>query len=131
MIHTDRIDRIITGGTGRLPRKIRLTDEAVISVHAGPGAYCTPRPQYYGRGDAPADFAGPYTALEVFLVAPLALPEGWERYYEGEPDDTGVLCANVPVDEVRALVVEHGGEHVAQDEMDDVWRALGESVMPD
>jgi hypothetical protein len=30
---------------------------------------------------------------------------------------------------VRALVIAHGGEHVAQDEWDDVVKGLGESYL--
>jgi hypothetical protein len=133
MIHTDRLDHIAAHGTGRLPRRIRLTDDAVISVQAGPGAYCTPRPAPYGLGDAPEDYAGPYTALEVFVVEPLTAPESWAEYtadYESDPTDRR-LFGYVPVELVRALVAEHGGEHIAQDSGDDVMKALAEGMAGD
>jgi hypothetical protein len=123
MIHTDRIDYITAHGTGRLPRKIRLADDAVMSVQAGPGAHCHPRPKLYGTGSAPADFAGPYTHVEVYLFEPLTAPAEW-----AEHKDFGVYSA-VPVALVRALVVAHGGEHVAQDDWDDVVKGLGESYL--
>lgn len=130
MIHTDRLDHIAAHGTGRLPRKIRLADGHTISVHAGNGAYCTPRPRDRqvhegGLGTAPADYPGPYTALEVCLVEPLTAPAGWEPF-----EDFGVY-GTVPVDLVRALVVAHGGEHVAQDEWDDVVKSMGEGYLHD
>jgi hypothetical protein len=134
MIHTDRIDHITAHGTGRLPRSIRLTDDAVVSVHAGYGAYSTPRPRDRmvhegGMGTAPADYPGPYTALEVYLVAPLSAPAGWARYSADDDPRAGLFCV-VPAEMVHALVVEHGGEHVAQDTEDDMWKALAESFLP-
>lgn len=128
MIHTDRIDHIAAHGTGRLPRKIRLTDDTVISVQAGAGAWSRPRPKLYGTGNAPADFAGPYSHVEVYLVTPVAVPAEWAEHTddEGKPRHFGP----VPVELVRALVVAHGGEHVAQDTEDDMWKALGESFLP-
>lgn len=128
MISTDRIDYIAAHGTGFLPRRIRLADDAVVSVRAGLGAWCTPRPRDRmvhegGLGTAPADYAGPYTAVEAYLVEPLAAPAEWAEY-----EDFGTY-STIPVDLVRALVVAHGGEHVAQDEWDDVVKGLGESCL--
>jgi hypothetical protein len=135
VIHTDRLDHIAAHGTGRLPRRIRFTDDAVISVHAGYGAYCTPRPRDRmvhegGMGTAPADYPGPYAALEVFLVEPLAVSADWAQYSADEDPTVGLFAA-VPVDLVRALVVEHGGEHIAQDSGDDVMKALAEGMAGD
>lgn len=138
MTDTDRLDHIAAHGTGRLPRRIRLTDDAVISVHAGNGAYCTPRPRDRmvhegGMGTAPAGYPGPYTALEVYIVEPTTAPESWAEYtadYEPDPADRRLFAA-VPVDLVRALVAEHGGEHVAQDAGDDVMIALAEGMAGD
>jgi hypothetical protein len=129
-IHTDRLDHITAHGSGFLPRKIRLADDAVISVRAGNDAWCTPRPRDRmvhegGLGTAPADYPGPYTAVEVALVAPLTAPESW-----AEHEDFGIY-STVPVELVRALVIAHGGEHVAQDEWDDVVKAMGEGYVQD
>ncbi|WP_331752701.1 hypothetical protein OG440_38240 (plasmid) [Streptomyces sp. NBC_00637] len=134
MIHTDRIDHITAHGTGRLPRTIRLTDDGVISVHAGDGAWCSPRPRARmvhegGLGTAPADYPGPYTALEVYVVAPVTVPADWAPYSDDDDPQAGLFCT-VPAEMVRALVVEHGGEHVAQDTEDDMWKALAESFLP-
>lgn len=139
MIHTDRLDRVVATGTGRLPRKIRLADDTVISVHAGYGAYSIPRVRDRmvhegGLGTAPANYPGPYTAVEVFVFKPVTVPNEWRQYSDGAPaedDAEGTLYSPVPVDLVRALVVAHGGEHVAQDEWDDVVRAIGEGYLRD
>jgi hypothetical protein len=128
VIHTDRLDHIAAHGTGRLPRRIRLADDTVISVHAGPGAYCTPRPATSGLGNAPENYPGPYTELEVYLVEPLTAPESWREF---KADEEGRLFGYVPVDLVRALLAEHGGEHVAQDSGDDVMKALAEGMAGD
>ncbi|MCX4783871.1 MULTISPECIES: hypothetical protein [unclassified Streptomyces] len=133
MIHTDRIDYISAHGTGRLPRTIRLADDTTISVHAGNGAYSTPRPRDRmvhegGAGTVPADYPGPYSALEVYVVEPLTAPAEWAPYNADDNPTAGLFCP-LPVDLARALVVEHGGEHVAQDTEDDMWKALAESFM--
>jgi hypothetical protein len=88
-----------------------------LSVIAGTGAYCTPRPDWpFGEG-APADYPGPYAAVEVGF--PSERPEPWEpidgalywsQYAENENDPTGTVYGYVPVALVRALVRSHGGE---------------------
>jgi hypothetical protein len=139
MIHTDRLDHIAAHGTGRLPRKVRLADDTVLSIHAGYGAYSTPRPRDRmvhegGMGTAPANYPGPYTAVEVFVFKPTTVPDEWAQYSDGAPDSDdsqGTLYSPVPVDLVRALIHAHGGEHVAQDEWDDVVKAMGEGYLRD
>ncbi|TQE33170.1 hypothetical protein [Streptomyces ipomoeae] len=126
MPRTERLDRVLAGGTGLLPRRIRLADGTVLSVQAGPGAWCRPRPALYGTGNAPADYAGPYTHIEVFLVTQVPVPETWAPYDDGEQRHFGA----VPADLVRAFVDEHGGEHEEQDLQDDAVKALAEAFHP-
>lgn len=130
MIHTDRIDHIIATGSGFLPRAIRLADDGIISVRAGNGAYCKPRPRALlvsegGLGTVPADYPGPYTHVEVCLRGNLVAPPEWEDHEDGG------IYSTVPVGLVRALVIEHGGEHVAQDGWEDVVKAMGEGYIHD
>lgn len=106
---------------------IRCVDGFTVSVIAGGGTYCTPRPALciHGvvpdadpapvvdsiLGDASCDFPGPYTAVEVGY--PSELPEPWEEWssYAEAPDAaTSTVYAWVPVDLVRALLAAHGGE---------------------
>lgn len=125
---TDRIDRIIARGTGRLSRQIRLADDTVLEVRAGQGAWSSPRPALYGTGNADADYPGPYTGVEVHLVTPeLQVPAEWAEWTddEGTPRNFGP----VPVGLVRALVIAHGGERIEQDAEADMWSALGEAVL--
>ncbi|MDX2702160.1 hypothetical protein PV350_04775 [Streptomyces sp. PA03-6a] len=132
MIHTDRLDHITAHGMGRLPRKIRLTDDTVISVHAGPGAYSTPRPMSHGLGNAPEDYAGPYTHLEVYLMEPGTAPDTWAEFTaDGEAPAERRLYGYVPQELVYGLVVAHGGEHIQQDTGDDLMKALTEGMVDD
>lgn len=87
-----RLEKIITHGNRGLHAHednstIRCADGWEVSVVAGPGTYCTPRPMRY---DDP--YPGPYTAVEILAEGEVE-PRGW-----------------VPVDEVRALIASHGGE---------------------
>ena len=92
--------------------KIRCADGFEMSVIAGEGTYCSPRPDRYGLiGDVPGDYAGPYSAVEVGF--PSQRPEPWDEWQEyGEKDDdpTATVYGYVPVQLVRALVAAHGGE---------------------
>jgi hypothetical protein len=92
--------------------KIRCADGFRLSVIAGEGTYCTPRPDRYGiLGDAPADYPGPYTHVEVGY--PSAKPEPWDRWKEYVEDPTApteTVYGYVPVELVRELVAAHGGE---------------------
>jgi hypothetical protein len=132
VIHTDRLDHITAHGIGRLPRKIRLADDTVISVHAGPGAYSTPRPLSHCVGDAPVDYPGPYTHLEVYLMEPGTAPDTWEEFNaDGNESAERRLYGYVPQELVYGLVVAHGGEHIEQDTQDDVMAALTEGMVDD
>lgn len=129
----DRLDWVAGHGTGWLPRQIRLADGAVISVRAGSAAYCTPRPHPIAAlATAPEGYAGPYTHLEVRLYGPLVGREAWAEYNaDFAPAAEAVLFGPVPVELVRALVAEHGGEHEEQPVEDDVMAGLADGYMPD
>lgn len=131
MIHTDRLDYITAHGTGRGPRKIRCTDNTILSVHAGPGAQCTPRPLSYGLGDAPADYPGPYTHLEAYVFHGPEGPDVPAWWPEGATDDDGTFYADLPQELLYGLLVAHGGEHIEQDLADDAMQALAESFLPE
>lgn len=109
-----------------------------LSVIAGGGTYCTPRPEFSFRsevvqpgilGCVASDYPGPYTAVEVGF--PTQRPEPWECPHETEPygcaaeyearcawacyaetceEPTKTVYGYVPVDMVRALIQAHGGE---------------------
>lgn len=124
---TNRLDRIAAHGTGHMPRRIRLADDTILSLQAGPGAWSRPRPHLYGTGNAPADYAGPYTHLEVYLTTPVPVPASWAEFDDGDHVHFG--C--VPVELVRELVEAHGGEHWEQDLGHDVTMGLCEAFAPE
>lgn len=90
-------------------------DGARLSVIAGAGAYSVPRPGmcltskpcgsfWPGLEQAGCDYDGPYTHVEVMLMQDCGEPSSWAEWENG-----GVYAA-VPVEVVRALILEHGGE---------------------
>ena len=100
--------------------RITCADGFSLSVIAGPGAYCTPRPKMMpglpafelsGEIDD-AYYSGPYTHVEVGF--PSAKPKPWKkawRHYSECPDEpTGTVYSLVPVELVRDLIKRHGGE---------------------
>lgn len=90
-------------------KQIRCADGFTMSVIAGCGTYCTPRPDWFN--DVPADYAGPYTEVEVGY--PSERPEPWEvwsEYAEVAFAPTETIYSFVPVELVRQLVAAHGGE---------------------
>ncbi len=111
---------------------IRCVDGYRLSVLAGGGAYCTPRPQLVFQGadgraltgtpSAPLpyevehDFPGPYTHVEVGVLSGSPDPEPWEAWEDckewsgSRSVDQLRVYADVPVELVRALVAAHGGE---------------------
>ncbi|MEV4438108.1 hypothetical protein AB0K09_03670 [Streptomyces sp. NPDC049577] len=102
MTSTPRLDSLTAGGTHDLFDHIRLADGHVLTLKTQPGAD---------------------TADQVFLMSGLTAPdtEAWEnedRWAEwltgGDPDD-GALFLEVPVEAVRDLIIEHGGEHEDQE----------------
>ena len=89
--------------------RVRCADGFEMSVLAGAGAYCKPRPGWYDG--VPDDYPGPYTAVEVGY--PSVRPEPWaewEQCAESPEDPTGTVYGCVPVEMVRELVALHGGE---------------------
>lgn len=115
------LDQIVAHGNRSLGLRpdgdniIRCADGYELSVIAGEGTYCSPRPDRYGvLGDAPGDYPGPYTAVEVGF--PSVRPEPWESWSDlaEDPDTpTETVYGYVPVELVRDLVAAHGGESVS------------------
>ncbi|MCX4411648.1 hypothetical protein OG840_61905 [Streptomyces sp. NBC_01764] len=101
-ISTPRLDSLTAGGTNEVFDGIRLADGHVLTLKVGPGAE---------------------TADEVFLLPGLSAPdtEAWERedqwevWLTGGEFGDGSLYLEVPVDAVRDLIVQHGGEHENQE----------------
>jgi hypothetical protein len=119
------LDKIIESGnapdpaTGERPvdNRIQCVDGFNLSVIAGRGYYCTPRPALLSglpdglASSAPSDYRGPYTAVEVGY--PSERPEPWDEWSqrcEDEERPTSTVYGYVPVDMVRALIEAHGGE---------------------
>ncbi|MER6632237.1 hypothetical protein ABT301_29155 [Streptomyces sp. NPDC000987] len=103
MSTTMRLNRIAAEGTGGIFLRIHLADDRWISLMGDPGA----------------------TELEeVFLLPGLDAPDGdgWDNrdpvgeWLDGGRMDNGLLFCEVPVDAVRLLIEEHGGEHAEQDD---------------
>ena len=107
------------------PSKIFCADGFTVSVIAGGGTYCHPRPvlcYHFADHDmvrepdgyyetAPHDFAGPYDKVEVGFPSEIPEPwEEWSQFAEESEDPTGTIYSYVPVDLVRELVASHGGE---------------------
>ncbi|MYR30528.1 MULTISPECIES: hypothetical protein [unclassified Streptomyces] len=99
------------------PNRIRCADGFSLSVIAGAGYYCQPRPALLPglpsglAHGAPADYPGPYTQVEVGF--PSERPEPWSDWAEHveDPDEpTRTVYSYVPVEIVRALIDSHGGE---------------------
>ncbi len=94
------------------PNRITCTDGFSVSVLAGAGCYCTPRPDYWPfEGGIAREYSGPYSEVEVgFPSEPPAPWDSWETYAE-EPDrPTETVYSYVPVQLVRDLIEAHGGE---------------------
>lgn len=89
---------------------IHCKDGFRMSVIAGTGTYCTPRPvPNYGPGDAVE--TGPYTHAEVGFPNKIPEPwEEWEPYCESPAIPHDTVYAYVPFEMIEALVALHGGE---------------------
>lgn len=124
----DQLDQIAAVGTNHwtrdglqirstLSNKIRCADGFTLSVIAGWGTYCSPRPGPCGYDEAPNDYAGPYFEVEVGF--PSQRPEPWSSVWEELAEDytkpTDTVYAYVPMDVVRALVNAHGGLETWED----------------
>ncbi|MFI2764926.1 hypothetical protein ACH5A3_39860 [Streptomyces echinatus] len=115
MTNTPRLDSLAASGTNHVFDGIRLADGHVLTLKTGPGAD---------------------TAEEVYLYPGLTAPdtEAWanedraEVWLVGDNTDEGGLYLDVPVEAVRELIVQHGGEHENQEPAPD---AKGEEAAPD
>ncbi|MFJ5142676.1 hypothetical protein [Streptomyces sp. NPDC088707] len=102
-LSTSRLDAVVTEGTGRGFARIRLSDGHAITLKTQPGA--------------PA-------AEEVFLSPGLTAPDteawgsedSWEDWLTGGTlgNESGMFL-DVPTEALRALIVQHGGEHNDQE----------------
>src|SRR5690606_22160819 len=107
--HTDRsimtlLDSIINRGNRSIRPGVRGNNRVVcrdgfrMSVIAGAGTDCTPRPDWPAvAGEVPADYPGPYTHVEVGY--PSARPEPWDQWarYADDPEDpTDTVYGYVP-----------------------------------
>lgn len=99
-------------GPKRHDNWVHCADGFKVSVLAGEGAYCSPRPSDSSiLGQVPADYPGPYTEVEVGFPSERPEPwDDWSTYCENDDDPTGTVYAYVPVDMVQALIESHGGE---------------------
>lgn len=92
--------------------KIKCADGFTLSVIAGSGTYCIPRPEWpYDGNETPDDYPGPYTHVEVGY--PSERPEPWStwvEYVETEDRPMDTVYAFVPAGVVRSLIELHGGE---------------------
>ena len=88
---------------------IHCADGFTMSVTAGDGCYCSPRPGWFDG--TPETFEGPYSAVEVGYPSSRPEPWGdWEQCCENPDAPTSTVYGYVPVTLVRALVAAHGGE---------------------
>ncbi|MFE2684528.1 hypothetical protein [Streptomyces mirabilis] len=100
-ISTPRLDSLTAGGTKDNFDGIRLADGNVFTLKVGPGA----------------------ETAEVFLFPGLTAPDTeawehedqWEVWLTGGEFGDGSLYLDVPVEAVRDLIVQHGGEHENQE----------------
>lgn len=108
-------------GERAIDTRISCADGFSLSVIAGAGYYCTPRPSLLASlpdglvSNAPADYPGPYTAVEVGFPSERPEPWGeWVQRVEDEERPTKAVYGYVPVQMVRDLIVSHGGEAVIE-----------------
>jgi len=96
---------------GKPSNEITCADGFTMSVVAGVGAYCSPRPHRFGAVDLNLNYEGPYTEVEVGY--PSEQPEpwaDWEPLCENSKSPTETVYGYVPIETVRALITLHGGE---------------------
>lgn len=113
--HGNRGSLSSVSGYVKSPNDINCVDGFHLSVLAGDGCYCSPRPSDFpSLGEVPSTYAGPFRAVEVGIwgLTEHPTPE-WETYADGDPDgnpDGITVYAYVPVALVAALIEAHGGE---------------------
>lgn len=100
------------------PNWITCVDGYKVSVLAGPGAYCIPKPELIPSipasvydGTIDPTYSGPYTHVEVGFPSDRPEPwSEWKRHVEDPDDPTGTVYDRVPIELVQELVNTHGGE---------------------
>lgn len=104
--------------------RIECKDGFSMSVIAGPGTYCHPRPALLpefppGRGvgyEVPYSYSGPYTHVEVGFPSSRPSPwRTWKKFCEDGDNPTGTVYGYVPIEIVKRLVKFHGGEKDGMD----------------
>ncbi|MEU6460108.1 hypothetical protein [Streptomyces sp. NPDC047065] len=98
---TARLDSLTANGTNGVFDGIRLADGHVLTLKVCPDA----------------------ATAEVFLLSDLEAPDTdawesedrWEVWLTGGEFGDGSLYLDVPVEAVRDLVLQHGGEHENQE----------------
>jgi hypothetical protein len=113
MTSTPRLDSIAAGGTDHVFERIRLADGHTLTLQTRPDAD---------------------TADEVFLFPGLTAPDTeawenedqWEEWLTGGNLGEGGLFLDVPVEAIRELIEQHGGEHEDQEGDDAAPEATGE-----
>ena len=102
----DSIAKYGNRGPGKwgMDSTITCADGTQLSVIAGYGAYCSPRPGWEREsgGLVADDYPGPYVSVEVMPLN-VPMPDGW-----GDGIDS--VAGWIPVDDVRAFIELHGGE---------------------
>ncbi|MFI9186831.1 hypothetical protein ACIGXG_31950 [Streptomyces goshikiensis] len=101
MTSTPRLDSLAAGGTNGVFDGIRLADGHMLTLNTRPGA----------------------ATAEVFLYPGLTAPaaEAWgneddlEEWLTGGDAGGAPTYLDVPIDAVRELIVQHGGEHENQE----------------
>ncbi|MFE9437059.1 hypothetical protein [Streptomyces sp. NPDC006640] len=106
---TPQLDRLTAGGTSDVFGRIRLGDGNYINLRTLPGGDVIP---------------------QVYLWPGVTAPDSWgahlNDWFTGA--DMGTHYAYVPVEAVRDLIVQYGGEHADQDGTGMPPRALGETA---
>ena len=96
---------------GKPSNHIECKDGFRMSVIAGDGLYCEPRPGGWSWDDDPGeDYEGPYTAVEVGYPTEKPKPwKQWKEYCDNTENPTDTVYGFVPIELVRDLVERHGG----------------------
>lgn len=108
MTSTPRLDRLATSGTDHIFERIRLADRHMLALQAKPGA-------------AFAE-VGLFPGLEAPDTEAWENEDRWEEWLTGGTFGAGGLFVDVPIQAVRDLITQHGGEHEDQE---------GEQYAPD
>ncbi|MFF4902603.1 hypothetical protein [Streptomyces sp. NPDC001068] len=106
---TSRLDSLTAGGTSDVFGRIRLGDGNYINLRTLPGGDVIP---------------------QVYLWPGVTAPDSWGASVNAwlQGGEMGTYYAYVPVEAVRDLIVQHGGEHADQDGPGVPPQALGETA---